>query len=82
MITTIESGVAFPETFCTYVTADDPPSLAAAFQTWFDRRDELDSAAASARGYIVEHHHWAHFRRRFPEILSEICTREPDLSRR
>jgi len=75
VITTVESGFEFPETFCRYVARDAPEQLAEALEYWFSRRDELQGPALAARAYIEQNHRWSCFRARFMEILTELMAR-------
>ncbi len=72
-ITTVESGVEFPESFCRYVAADDPAALAAAFEHWFQRRDQLGTPAGDARAFILAHHDWPVFRQRFSSLIESTA---------
>lgn len=72
VITTVEAGFDFPAEFCTYVTADDPASIARAFDEWFARRNCLAPFGAKARAFMLEHHQWRHFRQRFAAILEDV----------
>jgi glycosyltransferase involved in cell wall biosynthesis len=75
VITTVESGVEFPETFCRYVARDSPGELAQAFEYWFSRRQELQGPQLAARSYIEQHHTWSCFHARFTEILTGLMAR-------
>jgi glycosyltransferase involved in cell wall biosynthesis len=75
VITTVESGVEFPETFCRYVARDAPEKLAEALEYWFSRRQELEGPGLAARAYIEGHHTWSSFHSRFTEILTELIAR-------
>jgi glycosyltransferase involved in cell wall biosynthesis len=71
VITTVESGVEFTSDFCRYVIADDPSSLSEAFDFWFQKKDAVHECGNLARKYVLEHHTWGHFRKRFMSIISE-----------
>ena len=72
VITTVQSGVEFTPDFCRYVAADSVEDLCEAFEYWYCRRDSVAEAGRRAREYIVAHHSWPHFRRRFSAILCEV----------
>ena len=72
VITTIESGVDFPEAFCRYVIPDDSEDIARAFEFWYQRRREVEGLGLAARAYIQEHHTWECFRARFSQIVKTV----------
>jgi glycosyltransferase involved in cell wall biosynthesis len=72
VITTRESGVDFDLEFCYYITTNDVDSLAEGFEYWFQKRDNTKRAGNLARDYILKHHTWDVFRKRFSAIMCEI----------
>jgi len=73
IITTVQSGVEFTSDFCYYTEPDDPESLVQAFEFWYSSRAEIPERGSISREYILKNHSWNHFRKRFPEIISEVC---------
>jgi len=66
IITTYESGVAFPDDFCSYISPWYDVSLERALEHWNNSEERiLKQASRSSRKYISENHNWESFGERF-----------------
>jgi glycosyltransferase involved in cell wall biosynthesis len=77
LLTTIESGINFPDRFCFYHQKDNEHSIVDGFEYWYSQRDSIHELQKQVRQYTVENHSWEYFQNRFSLILSEILQKNP-----
>ena len=70
IITTVESGVEFEDTFCKYIDTDNSTEIVDALQYWYEKKGSIIKYGEIAREFILRNHTWESLHFRFSEILS------------